>query len=96
MFLADRFVRLWQMTTHSLLEMERILKNPVDLELTVNDLRLIVSCFDAVAYLAKIDGECYLDPDGWALKERLEGLYRDELEWSRAFGYTEPGFGSRD
>jgi hypothetical protein len=72
--------------------MERILKKPVDIDLSVNDLRLIVSCFNAVAYLAKIDDESYLDPDGWALKERLEGLYRDELEWSGAFGDTEAGF----
>jgi hypothetical protein len=84
------------MTTHSLLEMERILKKPVDLELSVNDLRLIICSFNAVAYLSKIDGESYLDSEGWALKERLEGLYRDELEWSRAFGETEFSFCSDD
>jgi hypothetical protein len=60
-------------------EMERTLKKPIGLDLSVNDLRIIVGCFSALAYWARIDDEAYLDPDGWKLKERLEGLYRDEL-----------------
>jgi hypothetical protein len=68
------------MTSFGVKEMERILKKTVDLGLSVNELRIIVSCFNAVAYWAEIEDENYLDPDGWELKERLEALYRDELD----------------
>jgi hypothetical protein len=59
---------------------EHILGRRIGLDLSLNDLRILVSCFNAVAYWAEIDEKAYLDPDGWKLKERLEGLYRDELD----------------
>jgi hypothetical protein len=52
-----------------------ILKKRTRLELSVNDVRIIVGCFRAVAYQSEIDDEPYLDPDGLALKSRLESLY---------------------
>jgi hypothetical protein len=61
--------------------MERILGRSTRLDLSVNDLRILVSCFNAVAYWAEVDEKAYLDSDGWKLKERLEGLYRDELDY---------------
>ena len=61
--------------------MERILGRSMRLDLSVNDLRILVSCFNAVAYWAEVDEKAYLDSDGWKLKERLEGLYRDELDY---------------
>jgi hypothetical protein len=69
-----------------ILEMERTLKKSVELDLSVNDLRIIVGCFSALAYWARLDDEAYLDPDGWKLKERLEGLYRDELNGASVQG----------
>jgi hypothetical protein len=60
--------------------MEHTLKTSLSLDLSVNDLRIIVGCLNALAYWARRDDEPYLDPDGWNLKERLEGLYRDELD----------------
>ncbi len=68
------------MTTFSISEMDRILKKSLNLDLNLNDLRIIVESLNAVAYWANVDDEEYLDPDGWKLKERLEGLYRDELD----------------
>jgi hypothetical protein len=61
--------------------MERILGRSTRLDLSLNDLRILVSCFNAVAYWAEVDEKTYLDSDGWKLKERLEGLYRDELDF---------------
>jgi hypothetical protein len=58
---------------------EHVLGRSVELNLNLNDLRLIVTCFNAVAYWAEVDEKTYLDSDGWKLKERLEGLYYDEL-----------------
>jgi hypothetical protein len=62
-------------------EMERILGRAITLELNLNDLRILVSCFSAVAYWAEVDEKAYMDSDAWKLKERLEGLYRDELDY---------------
>lgn len=59
---------------------EAILRRPVELELSLNELRIIVGCFGAVSYMAEAEGEPYLDPDGKKLMERLQGLYRDHLE----------------
>lgn len=52
-----------------------ILKKKTSLDLTLNDIRIIVGCFRAVAYQAEIDDEPYLDPDAIELKSRLELLY---------------------
>ena len=52
-----------------------ILKKRTRLDLSLNDVRIIVGCFNAVAYQAKIDDEPYLDPDALELKKRLESLY---------------------
>ena len=56
-----------------------ILKNRKRLDLSVNDLRIIVGCFRAVAYQGEIDGEHYLDAEALELKERLESLYSRSL-----------------
>lgn len=52
-----------------------ILKKRTRLELSLNDIRIIVGCFNAVAYQAQIDDEPYLDPDAFELKKKLETLY---------------------
>jgi len=63
-------------------KMSRMLGRSIGLELSLNDLRIIVSCFSAVAYMAEVEEKASpLDPDGWKLKERLEVLYRDELDY---------------
>jgi hypothetical protein len=68
---------------------EAILRRPVELDLSLNELRIIVGCLGAVSYMAEADGEPYLDPDGRRLMERLEGLYRDQVE-NRDLGSEEP------
>jgi hypothetical protein len=52
-----------------------ILKRRTRLDLSLNDIRIIVGCFNALAYQAEIDDEPYLDPDALALKTKLESLY---------------------
>jgi hypothetical protein len=59
---------------------EATLRRPVELDLSLNELRIIVGCIGAVSYMAEADGEPYLDPDGRKLMERLQGLYRDHVE----------------
>ncbi len=61
-------------------DIDRILAKTVGIDLSVNELRIIVGCLNALEYIARMDDEPYLDEDGLKLKERLEGLYRDELE----------------
>ena len=56
-----------------------ILKNRKRLDLSINDIRIIVGCFRAVAYQGEIDGEQYLDADARALKGRLESIYSRSL-----------------
>jgi len=70
----------------NIIEMERTLKKSIGIELSLNDLRIIVASFSAMAYWSEVDGEEYLDCDAWKLKERLEGLYRDELDECGTFG----------
>lgn len=55
------------------------LKTRTRLELSLDDIRIMVGCMKAVAYQSEIDDEPYLDSDALALKERLESLYRDLL-----------------
>ena len=52
-------------------------------DLSINDIRIIVSCFKAVAYQAQIDDEPYLDSDALELKCRLESFY-DKLVKERS------------
>jgi hypothetical protein len=52
-----------------------ILKKRTRLELSLDEVRIIVGCLKAVTYQSEIDDEPYLDPDGLALKARLEALY---------------------
>jgi hypothetical protein len=59
-----------------------VLKDPIQLDLRLNDLRIIVNCLRAVAYHAERDGEAYLDPDGLALKAKLEETYCKVIEES--------------
>jgi hypothetical protein len=57
-----------------------ILKKKARLDLTLNDIRIILGCFRAVAYQEEIDDEPYLDGDAIALKDRLELLYAKLLK----------------
>jgi hypothetical protein len=57
-----------------------ILKKKTRLDLSLNDVRIILGCFRAVAYQAEVDGEQYLDPDALELKSRLETLYEKLLK----------------
>jgi hypothetical protein len=57
-----------------------MLSRPVHLDLNLNDLRIIVGCFRAIAYQAKVDDEPYLDSDATDLSQRLEQQYRTRLE----------------
>ena len=49
------------------------------LNLSLDDLRIILNCFRGIEYQMQIDDESYLDGDGFALKSRLEKNYRDKL-----------------
>ena len=57
-----------------------VLKKRVKLDLSVNDLRIIVGCFRGVAFQMETDNEPYLDVDGVELKKRLELLYEKEVD----------------
>jgi hypothetical protein len=57
-----------------------VLKTRISLDLSVNDLRIIVGCFRGIACQMKADDEPFLDVDGVKLKERLESLYTEEVE----------------
>jgi hypothetical protein len=61
-------------------EIETTLRQSVELDLSLNELRIIVGCIGAVHYLAEAEDEPYLDTDGKKLMERLQGLYRDYIE----------------
>ena len=52
-----------------------ILKKKARLDLSINDIKIILGCFRAVAYQSEIDDELYLDQDGVELKKKLESLY---------------------
>lgn len=52
-----------------------ILRKRTRLDLSLNEIRIIVGCLRAVAYQAEIDDEPYLDHDALELKTRLESLY---------------------
>lgn len=56
-----------------------LLHKRLRLDLTVNELRIMVGCLKAVEYLMRIDDEPYLDADALELKQRLERRYADLL-----------------
>jgi hypothetical protein len=57
----------------------KILERDMRLDITVNELRILVGCLRALVYQMETDDEEYLDRDGRALKERLELLYTTAL-----------------
>ena len=66
-----------------LLDAERklkILRKRARLDLSVNEIRIILGCFRAVAYQAEIDDEPYLDQEAIELKTKLESLYLKLLQ----------------
>jgi hypothetical protein len=65
-----------------------ILKKKTSLDLSLNELRMIIGCFRAVAYQAKIDDEPYLDLEALELKSRLEALYSKLLNENGKNGHS--------
>jgi len=51
----------------------------VKLNMSINDLRIVVNCFRALDYQGKVDSESYLDSEALSLKQRLEGTYKTSL-----------------
>ena len=51
----------------------------VKLNISLNDLRLVVNCFKALEYQGKVDNENYLNNEAQSLKQRLEGTYKTSL-----------------
>lgn len=51
------------------------LKRKTHLDLTLDEIRIILGCFRAVEYQAELDNEPYLDAGALALKAKLESLY---------------------
>ena len=62
-----------------------LLDTRVQLDLSLDELRIILNCFRAVEYQMKIDDEPYLDADGFALKSRIENKYESAVD---SFGET--------
>ena len=56
-----------------------LLDTRVKLNISLNDLRLVVNCFKALEYQGKVDNENYLDGEALSLKQRLEGTYKTSL-----------------
>jgi hypothetical protein len=56
-----------------------ILREPIQLDLSLNDLRMMVNCMKAVEYQMSIDDETYLDNDARSLKKRLEVRYEQTI-----------------
>ncbi len=65
-----------------------ILKQRRAVELSLNDLRILVGCFNALAYQSMVDGESYLDADALALKDRLQSLYLASLDKAGGNGHS--------
>ena len=59
---------------------EAALRRPLEIDLSLNELRIIVDCIGVVSYMSDIYDEPFLDADGKKLMERLRGLYRDQIE----------------
>jgi hypothetical protein len=56
-----------------------LLDTRVKLNISINDLRLVVNCFKALEYQGKVDNEDYLNGEACSLKQRLEGTYKTSL-----------------
>lgn len=56
-----------------------LLDTRVKLNISMNDLRIVVNCFKALEYQGKVDNELYLARDAQSLKQRLEGTYKTSL-----------------
>jgi len=67
-------------STLQLDEKLELLETRLKLNMSLNDLRLIVNCFRAVEYQMKLDDEPYLDDEGMALSERLKDTYGRALK----------------
>ena len=57
----------------------RALDRRVKLNLSVNELRILVGCLRAIEYQMKVDDEPYLDCEGLALMATLSSLYEKIL-----------------
>jgi hypothetical protein len=70
-------------------EVDRKLKRTVDIELSVNDLRIMTNCFNALEYMADEYGEdCMFTNEARELRDRLSGLYHDEIGGEGTFGMS--------
>ena len=56
-----------------------LLDTRVKLNISMNDLRIVVNCFKALDYQGKVDNESYLNGESQSLKQRLEGTYKTSL-----------------
>jgi hypothetical protein len=57
-----------------------LLDTRLDMNLSLNDLRIMIGSFRALEYQMGLDDTSYLDADGVSLKRRLEQTYRNTLE----------------
>jgi hypothetical protein len=56
-----------------------LLEARLSVNMSLNDLRILVNCLRALDYQGRVDDEAYLDDDALALKGRLESAYRTSL-----------------
>jgi hypothetical protein len=52
-----------------------VLRKPAKVDLSVNDLRILVNCMKAIEFQSQADDEPYLDDEGVSLRRRLEKSY---------------------
>jgi hypothetical protein len=65
--------------------LERILALTTTLELSCNDVRILINALNALVYFGKVDNEDYIDSDGLELRARLQRLYSELLQ-KESFG----------
>ena len=68
-----------------------LLDSRLVMNLSLNDLRILVGNFRALEYQMGLDDTSYLDADGLGLKQRLEEAYRGAL---RRLGLQTGGIGA--
>lgn len=78
------------MKNSSISDIERTLRQSIDIPMTMDDLRIIVNCFRAVEYWSRTDGESYLDDEGRELMNKLEAKYLGGIEASRRWSLRSP------